>query len=84
MPIDRLGDHRGLGSGGRTVIGRRRVRAQCRPREADPELRTPQPPFLGALVVAGVGRRTVFLQQLEALVSYGVQPDVIPGAELLR
>ena len=82
MLIDRLGDHRRFGRRRWSVLARHRVRTQRRPRESDPELCPPQAALPGALVVKrGL---VVLLEQLEAFVRDGMQPDVIPGAQLLR
>ena len=76
MVIDRLGDHRRLSRRRGCVIGRQRVRGESRTRQSHPQLRAPEPAFFGGLVI--------LLQQLEPFVRDGVQPDVIPGAQLLR
>jgi len=76
MVIDRLGDHRRLSRRRGCVIGRQRVRGESRTRQSYPQLRAPEPAFFEGLVI--------LLQQLEPFVRDGVQPDVIPGAQLFR
>ena len=74
MLVDGFGDRGRLGRLRRSIVGSHSLRGERRPGQSDPELGTGQP--------AGGCRVVLFLQEFEALVRDGVEPDVVPRAEL--